>query len=94
MPKTRDGPTSQFYCTSTFQFSIIFLLVSICSTLAYLITSKHGRERSERPEEWVPEEVSCPLKEDSSEILQCDEVDSRTIVDIFSIHSGKKNYMF
>lgn len=56
--------------------------------------SKHGRERSERPEEWVPEEVNSPHKEDSSEILQCDEVETGTIVDIFSIHSGKRNHIF
>uniref|UniRef100_A0A7N0SZ61 Sodium/calcium exchanger membrane region domain-containing protein n=1 Tax=Kalanchoe fedtschenkoi TaxID=63787 RepID=A0A7N0SZ61_KALFE len=45
-------------------------------------------ERSERPEEWVPEEVNSSCKEDSNEVLQCEELESGGIVDIFSIHSA------
>ncbi|CAM8928088.1 unnamed protein product [Rhodiola kirilowii] len=44
-------------------------------------------ERSDRPEEWVPEEVKSPYKEDSCDVLQCGEVENGNIVDIFSIHS-------
>ncbi|XP_050235661.1 magnesium/proton exchanger [Mercurialis annua] len=49
-------------------------------------------ERTERPEEWVPEEViSCKHQhndyEEYSEIVQVGEEDSRNVVDIFSIHS-------
>ncbi|XP_047329621.1 magnesium/proton exchanger isoform X2 [Impatiens glandulifera] len=48
-------------------------------------------ERSERPEDWVPaEDVSCKQENDTfqdcSEILE-DGGDTRSIVDIFSIHS-------
>lgn len=46
-------------------------------------------ERSERPEEWVPEESLLSNHNDNecSEILQVDEVQDGNIVDIFSIHS-------
>uniref|UniRef100_A0A5B6YGI3 Sodium/calcium exchanger membrane region domain-containing protein n=1 Tax=Davidia involucrata TaxID=16924 RepID=A0A5B6YGI3_DAVIN len=48
--------------------------------------------RTERPEEWVPEEVgSCKhdnnFYDEYSEILQVGEAENRSIVDIFSIHS-------
>ncbi|XP_048235777.1 magnesium/proton exchanger isoform X1 [Ricinus communis] len=49
-------------------------------------------ERTERPEEWVPEEATSDKHqhnayEEYSEIVQVSEEDSRNIVDIFSIHS-------
>ncbi|KAF8401453.1 hypothetical protein HHK36_012392 [Tetracentron sinense] len=47
--------------------------------------------RSERPEDWVPEEaVLCENDSDEcSEILQVGEEENENIVDIFSIHSKK-----
>ncbi|KAK4750369.1 hypothetical protein SAY87_027818 [Trapa incisa] len=49
--------------------------------------------RSERPEEWVPEEAESYKKiinswDECSEILQVSEDENRNIVDIFSIHSN------
>ncbi|OVA02636.1 Sodium/calcium exchanger membrane region [Macleaya cordata] len=52
-------------------------------------------ERSERPEDWVPEEVVLYKHDDNdyyyehSEILQVGEEESKKIVDIFSMHSNK-----
>ncbi|KAH7578329.1 hypothetical protein ACOSP7_000432 [Xanthoceras sorbifolium] len=48
--------------------------------------------RTERPEEWVPEEAnSCKdeknVHDEYSEILQVGEYENRNVVDIFSIHS-------
>ena len=50
------------------------------------------RARSERPEDWVPEEANSRKEEKNvhdeySEILQVGENENRNIVDIFSIHS-------
>lgn len=51
------------------------------------------RERTERPEEWVPEEANSfkynnNVDDEYAEILQVDEDESQGIVDIFSIHSA------
>lgn len=48
--------------------------------------------RTERPEDWVPQEVAfCKhdnVSDEYSEVLQDGEDESRSIVDIFAIHSG------
>ncbi|KAK4482175.1 hypothetical protein RD792_009316 [Penstemon davidsonii] len=56
-------------------------------------------ERSERPEEWVPEETA-PLRDGSrahdkfSGILEIDEDINRNVVDFFAIHSGNTGHVY
>ncbi|PSR94755.1 Magnesium/proton exchanger like [Actinidia chinensis var. chinensis] len=53
-------------------------------------------ERTERPEDWVPEEAASS-KQDCDEysgIIQVDEDENRSIVDIFSIHMGSRSGLY
>ncbi|GFY98699.1 magnesium/proton exchanger [Actinidia rufa] len=56
-------------------------------------------ERTERPEDWVPEEAASSKQDykvydEYSGIIQVGEDENRSIVDIFSIHSGSRSGLY
>ena len=99
MLKTSVGHTCLFLCMSII---IIFVTIKHCEILSarnwsfrsYSIYSVFCRERSERPEEWVPVETASHEHDHRvdggySEILQVGKDRDRNVVDIFSVHSRK-----
>lgn len=49
-------------------------------------------ERSERPEDWVPEASACDKgNNDTCEVLQVGQNSDEDIVDIFSVHASNAN---
>lgn len=100
MLKISVGLTYLFHCiflflTCPFSFEPNlenFVSISF-STVLFLLLFEIQSGRTERPKEWVPEEITSskhqPIDyEEYSEILQVDKDESRNVVDIFSIHSN------
>lgn len=59
----------------------------------------YPRERSERPEDWVPVKANSfsdnnIVSDEYSEIVQAGEEDNSNIVDIFSIHSANNTGLY
>lgn len=75
-----------------FIMKIVFPIGFLCSIILLLILFVIQSARSERPEEWVPEEAPLCKHENNvcecCEILPAGETENRNIVDVFSIHSS------